>query len=126
MVAVALSPKYRRQGLERLSAILRSEAVSIEPLAIMETVLFVDRRTKSLMQLKDSAIIHVEIGIDEIRVIRGEPRPLYVRDFVPLARNDQADASAQPPVTVSENPIQRAERLFAILHQEGAAYWAAV
>src|SRR3546814_17988538 len=60
---------YRRQGLERLSAILRSEAVSIEPLAIMETVLFVDRRTKSLMQLKDSAIIHVEIGIDDIRVV---------------------------------------------------------
>src|SRR3546814_8120491 len=92
----------------------------------METVLFVDRRTKSLMQLKDSAIIHVEIGIDDIRVVRGEPRPIYVRDFVPLARNDQAEASAPPPVTVSENPIQREVRLFAILHQEGDAYWAAV
>src|SRR3546814_14707236 len=109
MVAVALSPKYRRQGLERLSAILRSEAVSIEPLAIMETVLFVDRRTKSLMQLKDSAIIHVEIGIDDIRVVRGEPRPIYVRDFVPTARNDQAKPSAPPPVTTSEKPNKTEE-----------------
>src|SRR3546814_18278812 len=84
----------------------------------METVLFVDRRTKSLMQLKDSAIIHVEIGIDAIRVVRGEPRPIYLRDFVRLARNDQADASAPPPVTVSENPIQLEVPLSAILRSD--------
>src|SRR3546814_11356944 len=112
MVAVALSPKYRRQGLERLSAILRSEAVSIEPLAIMETVLFVDRRTNSLMQLKDSAIIHVEIGIDDIRVVRSEPRTIYVRDFVPLARTEHVDGSASHPVTAIQIHLKTAVPLY--------------
>src|SRR3546814_5019206 len=88
----------------------------------METVLFVDRRTKSLMQLKDSAIIHVEIGIDDIRVVRGEPRPIYVRDFVPLARNDQAEASAPPPVTVSERSEEHTSELQSLMRNSYAVF----